>query len=193
MHPPVSSDAPTLAATPPAPPPQSAPPQPTYVVPQPKQGLPAWAVVLLVAVLLIGAGWAGITYLRPSAGSSAAAPTTETKMATPGETPKAAHPFAKHLEITGLRILETPKQKLQIQMIVVNHSAADLPDLNLEVRLRSSKADPSAEPVTSFTVRVPSVAGYESKEVKAEASTKLRAYEFPDWQFLRAEFDVKEQ
>lgn len=114
-------------------------------------------------------------------------------MSTPGETKKQAHPFAKHLEITGLRVVETPKQKLMVQMIVVNHSAADLPELNLEVKLRSTKADPEAEPISTFKARVPGMGGYESAEVKAEAATKLRAYEFPDWQFLRAEFEVQEK
>lgn len=189
------------AVQPPQPPPPSrpvapaaaapAPQQPTYVIPPPKQGVPSWVVVLLVAAVLIGAGWAGITFLRPS-GQSTADAKSETKMGAPGEATKQAHPFAKHLEITGLRVLETPKQKLQIQMIVVNHSSADLPDINLEVRLRSTKSDPDAEPISTFKVRLPSLGGNESKEVKAEAATKLRAYEFPDWQFLKADFDVQE-
>jgi len=146
----------------------------------------------MVAAVLIGAGWAGISFLRPSA-ESGAETKAETKMATPGETKKQAHPFVKHLELTGLRVVETPKQKLQVQMVVVNHSAADLPDLDLEVRLRSTKADPDAEPISTFKVRVPGIGGYESTNVKAEAATKLRAYEFPDWQFLKAEFDVQER
>lgn len=154
--------------------------------------MPAWAVVLMVAAVLIGAGWAGIMLLGPGSKPSTEAK-SETKMAPPGEAKKQAHPFAKHLEITGLRVLETPKQKLQIQMIVVNHSAADLPDLNLEVRLRSAKAGAEDEPISTFKVKVPSIGGYESKDVKTEAATKLRAYEFPDWQFLKAEFDVMEQ
>jgi hypothetical protein len=154
--------------------------------------MPAWAVVLIVATLLIGAGWAGITLLLP-ASKQASNSVQETKMTKPGEATKEAHPFAKHLEITGLRVIETPKQKLQMHMIVVNHSAADLPDITLEVRLRSTKADPGAEPISTFKVKVPAIGGYESKDVKAEAATKLRAYEFPDWQFLKAEFDVTEK
>ncbi len=179
--------APVSAPQPPAPQPP-APQQPVYVIPPPKPVLPSWLVVLLVATVLIGAGWAGIHFLRPPANGAR----NETKMTAPGEAAKQAHPFARHLEIAGLRVTETPKQKLQIQMIVINHSSADLPDLNLEVRLRSTKSDPGAEPISTFKVRVPSLGGNASKELKAEASTKLRAYEFPDWQFLQADFDVQE-
>jgi hypothetical protein len=85
--------------------------------------MPAWAVVLVVATLLIGAGWAGITLLLPGA-KSAGDSKAETKMTKPGDAAKQAHPFARHLEVTGLRVVETPKQKLMVQMIVVNHSAA---------------------------------------------------------------------
>lgn len=183
-----------VAAAAPAPAPVAQPvvSQPTYVIEAPKQGMPAWAVVLIVATLLIGAGWAGITLLLPGT-KSGGDTKAETKMTKPGDAAKQAHPFARHLEVTGLRVVETPKQKLMVQMIIVNHSAADLPDLTLEVRLRSTKAAADAEPISTFKVKVPSIAAYESKDVKAEAVTKLRAYEFPDWQFLQAEFDVKEQ
>lgn len=150
--------------------------------------MPSWLVVLIVAGFLIAAGWLGITLLRPS--GNAASTKAETKMTTPGEATKQAHPFAKHLEIAGLRVIESPKQKLEVHMVVVNHSAADLPELKLEVRLRSTQAKPEDEPISTFTVRVPGIGGYESKDVKADAATKLRAYEFPDWQFLKVDFDV---
>ena len=165
--------------------------EPTYSIPPPKQGPPAWIVVLIVAVVLIGAGWAGITFLRPGSGS-ASSDRSSTKMTSPVEATKKDHPFARHLEIAGFRVVETPKQKLQMHFVVINHSAADLPDMTLQVKLESSKAKPGDEPISTFKVKLPSMGGYESKEVKAEAPTRLRAYEFPDWQFLKAEFEVQE-
>lgn len=156
--------------------------------PPPKDGLPAWVVVALVAVVLIAAGYAGITLMRsPSADSAKKSAVNEPVKA------KGGSPFAKHIEIGGIRVTENAKKKLEVQMVVINHSAADLPDLKINIALRVTNAAPGAEPVTEFTVKLPALGGLEARDVKAEASTKLRAYEFPDWQFLRPEFEVLSQ
>jgi hypothetical protein len=44
----------------------------------------------------------------------------------------------------------------------------------------------SQELVGTFAFKI-SLGPYESKEIKAPLSTRLRVYELPDWQFLRAE------
>ncbi len=69
-------------------------------------------------------------------------------------------------------------------------------DTVVECRRAATAAEKAAaadEPISTFKVKVPGIPGYESRDVKTEAATKLRAYEFPDWQFLKAEFDVQEQ
>jgi hypothetical protein len=101
-----------------------------------------------------------------------------------------AHPLGKHLEISGIRVTETGNRRLQVRMVVVNHSAAELPDMKLAVSLRSVKAAPGDEPVSKFNVTLPSLGAFQSVDVKADTATKLRAYEFPDWQFLTADFEV---
>jgi hypothetical protein len=162
-----------------------APQQETYIIPPPKSGLPSWAVVLLVAVVLIGAGYAGITFLRPGTAKP------DAKAAPAADAAKAQEsPFAKHLEIAGLRVVESANRKLEVHLIVINHSAAELPELKLAVNLRPTTAAPDSEPISTFTVKVPPLGAFESKDLKAEAVTKLRAYEFPDWQFLKADFQV---
>lgn len=157
------------------------------MVPPPKSGLPSWLVVVLVAIVLIGAGYAGIQFMNGrNAGGSEAKSATKAPVVDAAK----AHPFARHIEITGLRVVETPKQKLQVQLVIINHSAADLPDLKLRINLRSSKAKPGEDAISSFPISVRGLAAYESKEIKADAATRLRAYEFPDWQFLQADFEV---
>jgi hypothetical protein len=150
--------------------------------------MPAWLVVLIVAGVLIGAGYAGIRFMSgPSTGEA-----VKEQTASKGEEAKGAqpNPFAKYLEIAGLRVSEDPKKKLQVQMVIVNHSGAELPNLKVKVTLRTTNAKPDADPISTFTVNVPPVAAVSSVEVKATATTKLRAYEFPDWQFLKADFEV---
>jgi hypothetical protein len=161
------------------------------MIPPPSSGLPAWVVVLIVAGILIGAGYAGIRYMSgPASGDSA-----KEQTASKGTDAKGAqaNPFAKYLEITGLRVFEDPKQRLQVQMVIVNHSGAELPNLKVKVMLQTTNAKPGQEPISTFTVNVPSIPSVSSVEVKATAATKLRAYEFPDWQFLKADFEVVSQ
>jgi hypothetical protein len=170
------------------PPPQAQqppPPQQTYLIPPPKSGLPPFLVVLIVAAVLIGLGYIGITFLRPGSGSSAA---TTAKADDKSDNPP--NPYAKSLEIAGLRVIEGAKQKLQVQMVVINHSNAELPPLKLHVSLRLNNGKADQEPISTFDLKLPSIGPFDSREVKAEAVTKLRAYEFPDWQFLKADFEV---
>lgn len=161
----------------------------------PKSGLPSWLVVLIVAALLIGVGWAGIRFLSPSSGSDEAVAKKEP--ATKEDAKKAAATgagaYAKYVELTGLRVVENAQKKLEVQMVAVNHSAAELPDLKLRVNLRIANAPAGKEPISTFTVNVPSLGAFEVRDLKTAAATKLRAYEFPDWQFLRVDFDPVSQ
>lgn len=148
--------------------------------------MPGWVMVLVVAVVLIGAGYAGISFLRPGTSkpdAGKAAPVA-------ADAAKQVSPFAKYLEIAGLRVVENANRKLEVHLIVINHSTAELPELKLAVNLRPTTAAPDSDPISTFTVKVPPLGAFESKDVKAEAVTKLRAYEFPDWQFLKADFQV---
>ena len=149
-------------------------------------------VTLLVAVVLIGGG-AGALYLFKNGGlSSRAAGGNGTRLETPEEAAKAArNPYARYIEVTGIRISENPKKQLEVKVAVVNHSLAALPDLTVNVKLRSTRAAPGEPPIASFKVTVPSMAPLETRDVKTVTSTSLRAYELPDWQFLTADFTVE--
>ncbi|MGH9593243.1 MAG: hypothetical protein ACRD5L_09135, partial [Bryobacteraceae bacterium] len=110
---------------------------------------------------------------------------------TPGPaTTSSTNPLAKFIELSGFRIKESGTGKLEVKFIAVNHSEADLGDLVLHVRLVTTAAKPGDEPVTQFDAKVPSLGPDEIRDVTAQATTKLRLYELPDWQFLRAEFDI---
>ncbi len=100
--------------------------------------------------------------------------------------PAVSDVILKNVEVTGLRLTEDAKQKTFIELVAVNHSAADLGDISATVALRSA-GNKDAEPIATFPLKV-SLGPFESKDVKMPVTTKLRAYEFPDWQFLRADF-----
>jgi hypothetical protein len=180
---------PSTAAAPAA---AAPPPQVIYVQ---KRGQPGWLIALLVAVGLVVAGAAGYYFLLPSARAQRGAGAEEQAvMEEPGPAgsqipPTTAARMARLLEVTGLRILEEDKRP-QIRYVVVNHSAADLAGLKGDVILRSSKAAADADPIAVVPMEVPSLRAYEVKEIIAPLKSKLRAYEYPDWQFLKADLQL---
>jgi len=100
-------------------------------------------------------------------------------------------PFAKNLELVGFRIIEKSPGHLEVRFGVVNHSLADMGELKMDVRLRTTTAKPDDPPLITFSTKV-SLGPSEMKQVSIDVPTKLRVYELPDWQFLWANFDLTE-
>ena len=150
--------------------------------------------------VLFALGFAGIGlaayWVYRSARAPEARPAEAPKPAAAFETPAApeaagkSHPLARHIEITGLRLSEDARQRASIQFLVVNHSGAELKGLGADVQLIAVTPKGEREAVGAFSFRVARLGPYESRELKAPLQTKLRVYELPDWQFLRAEFQI---
>lgn len=182
---PVAAPQPVVAAAA-----QQQPQQQVQYVYANKPGAPAWLVTLGVFAALVGAGYAFYTLVLNKNGASAATPgAIQTQSAAPEE-PAATGPagrvtakLARHLEVTGIRIIEENKRS-QIRMMVVNHSGADMAALKGSVTL-TAEGKPGEVAVVPFTLA--SLGSYEAKEITAPLKTTLRAYELPDWQFLRAQ------
>jgi hypothetical protein len=100
------------------------------------------------------------------------------------------HPLAKYVELVGFRLSEAGNGKLKVKFAVVNHSEADLGDLGVRVRLTTNSAKPDDPPIATFDVKVPPLGPEEIQDVSATAPSKMRVYELPDWQFLKAEFEI---
>jgi hypothetical protein len=92
--------------------------------------------------------------------------------------------------VTGIRVSEDKKKNVQIRMDVVNHSLADVSDMELKVDIRSASAKPGDAPLCEVIAKVPPLGPQESKDVTAVGKTQFRAYELPDWQFLRVEYEI---
>jgi len=103
-----------------------------------------------------------------------------------------SNPVAKYIELVGFRITEKSPGKLQAQFGVVNHSEADVGDIALEVNLRATTAKPGEPPLVTFMAKITSLGPEDLKQATVEVPTKLRAYELPDWQFLKADFQITE-
>ena len=100
------------------------------------------------------------------------------------------NPLAKYVELTGFRLSESGGGKLKIKFVAINHSDADLGDVTVKVRVVTNAFKEGDEPVTTFESKIPSLGPGELKDVTASGTTKLKLYELPDWQFLRADFDI---
>jgi hypothetical protein len=126
--------------------------------------------------------------------SPPATDTKQTKKTGPVEptsaVPTKKHPLTKYVELVGFRLSEAGGGKLKVKFVVVNHSEADIGDLGVRVRLTTSSAKPGDPPIGEFDVKVPSLGPEEIQDVTAAVPTKLRIYELPDWQFLKAEFEI---
>jgi hypothetical protein len=128
------------------------------------------------------------------AACSTAPDTKQTKKTGPPEPPGSAaaigkHPLNKYIEVMGFRMAET-SGKLNLTFAVVNHSEADIGDLGLKIKLTTSAAKPEDPAISEFEAKVPALGPHENKDVTVTVPTKLRIYELPDWQFLRAQFEI---
>ncbi len=182
------------ASAAPPPPAAPAPPQQASARPGVAAGLPAWFLSVLFAAGFIIIGLAGYWALRTLQARPQPQAAARQKLAleTPAAAPSSSagsNPIARHLEITGLRLTEDTRQRASIQFLVVNHSGADLGDFAAAVDLVAVTTDRQREPVGKFSFKT-SLGPYESREMKAPVETRLRVYELPDWQFLRAEFRI---
>jgi hypothetical protein len=182
-------------APPPPPPPQwqtsSVPPQPTYTLPDTVQrrGMPTWLVTILVAGIAIAVIFGVVKLFSGKAPSGPDSATTAAQQAV--ATSDSSNPYAKFLEVTGVRIVEDEKKHPNAMFLVVNHSSADLPEFQLEVALTTNTAKAGDEPLAVMTVKTGTIPANGSKDISVPLNTKLRAYELPDWQFLKASFVIK--
>jgi hypothetical protein len=166
--------------------------------PQPERAIPAYdrperrGIPPILVALLSGAGILALlailyVYILPGfAGRSGAEATTASARLEEPSAPGAGgsgHPLAKYLEISGIRIQSEKDGRARIQMLVVNHSNAELPAMKMQTELIAADRG-----LFEFDVDLPSMGPYESREVNTVLKTGLKPYELPDWQHIRPRF-----
>jgi hypothetical protein len=181
---------------------QTAPPQlplgmPPYPPPPPpsKPSFPTWlATVVATTALFLGAAWIVQRPAVPAHASANLSPRPVVAPPSPAEPARQPefppHPFAKFVEVAGLRVVVDLNHRSQVQYLVVNHSALDLTDLALHIVVRSAFAPPDSSPLFSVSARVPNLGPHESKEIRTDLGVELRSSQIPDWDGLRSEVTV---
>jgi hypothetical protein len=170
---------------------QQQPQQPTYVIGGENHGkkkVPSWVAALIVFALIGGALFG--LYRWQEGESSPATEKTALEPPTSRSAPAGAHPFTKQLELAGLRIAEGTNKKLALKFVVINHSMAEMDDLALKIDLTSTAAKEGDPPIASVDAKVGTLGILEVKDFEVPIETKMRVYELPDWQFLKASFTI---
>jgi hypothetical protein len=192
-QPPQYAQAPQYAA-----PPGPQAPVPGFMQQPPARGisLPPWLMTIGFAVLFLAVGavlFFGIKHFSGSSEAGASTPGAQESAPAPAKTPAAAKQnstLQKYVEVAGVRLTEDSGKKPAVHFVVVNHSGAEIADLAGNVNLWARTAKSDEEAVGTFTFKLGSLGAYESKDMMAPLSTKLRVYELPDWQNLTAEVQV---
>jgi hypothetical protein len=134
--------------------------------------------------------WTVIAGALVLAGCSTPAKQAKPAAASTAQTAQSSDPSAKYLELVGFRIIEKTPGHLEVRFGVVNHSAADLGDVKMDINIRTTTGKPDDPPLITFSTKVPSLGPSDLKLVTVDVPTKLRVYELPDWQFLKPDFQL---
>ena len=129
-------------------------------------------------------------YVLPRQGGDTAQAPEKTALEAPAAAGSAgrAHPLAKHLEVTGVRLKDFKNGKATIQFVVVNHSAASLPEMTMDVKIVSG-----GRTFFEIPAQLPSLGPYEVKDLSSPVATDLKSYEMPDWQMIRPQFSLRSE
>jgi len=158
-------------------------------------GLPAWIVSLVIASSLFLAIAVAMQYLSTSPQAKAAVvPAPSAAVASAPAAPAfEQHPFARFVEVTGLRVVADLNHRSQVQYIVVNHSATQLSGMTIKIAVRSSAEPAGSSPLFTVSAVVPSLGPHQSKEIRTDLDSQLRSSAIPDWEYLRTEVQVGTQ
>ena len=153
--------------------------------PEPRStGLRDVLVTVGVAAVLLGAGY--FFWTRAERGETPAAETKAGLETVTGA--RRTHPLAKQIEVTGIRLRMPKPGEAVVQLVVVNHSAAEIAGLTMDVVLVGRG---TSKEVAVFPVMVKRLSPFGSVEVTVKAKTTVSAIDLPDWQFLEPKVVVQ--
>jgi hypothetical protein len=169
--------------------PQAPQAPPVYVIGETKKraAVPPWLAAVLTLAVIGGGLFLLYRYISSDRGARTAG------KAAPFEAPKpqaSTHPFAKYMEVTGVRLLEGQDKKLKTRFVVVNHAPAEMTGFRLRITLEAANAAPGDAVIAVVEAAPGAIPAYGVKDMEAPLVTPLKVYELPDWQFVRARVEI---
>lgn len=144
---------------------------------------------MLIVAGVVGGIVAGAVWWKRRGSEDAPAAASQAVDTATAATPTSAHRYGKFIELSGFRITEDARKRATVTAAVTNHSGADIGDLDLKVTLKT----PDGKEIGTATMKAAGLGPFTSADASGALQTKLRAYEFPDWQFIRADFEITSQ
>jgi len=161
-----------------------------------RTGPPPWLLALVFAIVFLTMGALGFLAYRVFSHRGEPLLSGPVNPIRTPQTPGAvsatpsANVLNKYIEVTGLRLLEDKPGKLEVEFVIVNHSQAPLIEVAGDVAIRPTTAARDGEAIGAFSFRLPELGPHEARSMRAPLQSKLRVYELPDWQFIRADVTV---
>ncbi len=150
-----------------------------------RSGVPTIVMVVLFSVVFGAIFFGAYYFIERKNGARAGLGFEQPPVAREAGSVK-ADPVMRHLEVVGLRLIQSSAQKVEMKFVIVNHSAGAIADLNAKVSLLAEPRGGQETVVGECLLKAGELGPFESKEFTAPLSTDKKAYELPDWQFLRA-------
>ncbi|WP_180538204.1 zinc finger Ran-binding domain-containing protein [Nevskia soli] len=152
-------------------------------------GVPTLLLTILSFLAIVGIGFGiyyGITWWNgrkqaTSTGLDPAANVARTKV---------TNPIQKYVEVVGIRLTEGPKKKPEARFVVVNHSQNSFDNLSATVTVYASTQRSDEDSAGTFRFKLESLGPYESRDMSVPFDTKLKPYEFPDWQNVNPDVEI---
>lgn len=155
----------------------------------PKSGVPTLLLVVLFAAVFGGIFFGAYYFIERKNSGPQGAAFEQPPMAREAGAAK-ADPLMRNLEVVGLRLIQSSSQKVEMKFVLVNHSPGAIGDINAKVRLLAEPRGGQETVVGECLLKAGELGPFESKEFTAPLSTDKKAYELPDWQFLRATLEA---
>ena len=149
---------------------------------------PMWMMVAGIALAFLLLGGGVYYWLEHSGGSNTAEKAGLENPANPSKQ-KVSNPLQKYVEVVGLRMI-TENKKPVAKFVVVNHSGAEISNLEANVTIWASTSRSEEDSIGSFSFKILSIGSNDSKEMTQPLKTKLKPYELPDWQNAMPEIQI---
>jgi hypothetical protein len=158
-------------------------------------GVPAWIISLVIATSLFLVAAIVLQFLAANREAKAAVAPSPSQAAAsvPAAPAFEQHPFARFVEVTGVRVVADLSHRSQVQYIVVNHSSEQLSGMLIRIAVRSSADPAGAKPLFTVSAVIPSLGPHQSKEIRTDLDSQLRSSAIPDWEYLRTDVQVGTQ
>lgn len=88
------------------------------------------------------------------------------------ETP---HPFAEFVRVSGVRVVMDANQRAQVQYLVANVSGTALSNIGLRIAVGPETPGIRSTPLFTVSARVPVLGPHESKEIRTDLDSDMRA------------------